>query len=222
MNQTIPKSDDPITVTYKNQSDQIIKNLKKRNMNGIYCENSAIAVATICQMIPKGAIVALGGSETILESGLVNNLRKLDINLLDRYQEGITPEEVNEMRKKGLMADIFIASSNAITKEGKLVNMDGMGNRVASMIYGPEKVILMVGMNKVVSTVDDAISRIKTIAAPMDSLRVNKETPCSKLGFCNDPHCHAPNRICSQLVVIESNLIKDRITVGLVGETLGY
>ena len=121
-----------------------------------------------------------------------------------------------------MLADILISGCNAITRDGKLVNMDGIGNRVAGMIYGPDKVIIMVGMNKVVSTVEDAISRIKTTAAPMDSIRVNKNTPCSKLGFCNDPHCHAPNRICSQLVIIESNLINDRMTVVLVGETLGY
>jgi hypothetical protein len=134
----------------------------------------------------------------------------------------VTKEEVDAMRREGLFSDIYIAGCNAITSDGKIVNQDGIGNRVAAMIYGPHKVILMAGMNKVVKTVEDAIVRIKTIAGPMDSIRVKKDTPCSKLGFCNDQHCHPPHRICSQLVIIESSWIPERITVVLVGEDLGY
>jgi len=209
-------------MTYKNQAEQIIKNLKKRNMNGHYCETSQEAVKAICRMIPEDALVGLGGSMTIIETGLVDDLRKMNIRLLDRYREDVTPEQVNDMRMEGLHSDIYIASSNAITSDGKLVNEDGVGNRVAAMIYGPEKVILMVGMNKAVNTLEDAITRIKNTAAPINAVRVQKDTPCSKLGFCNDPHCHPPHRICSQLVIIESNPEPDRITVILVGEELGY
>jgi hypothetical protein len=126
------------------------------------------------------------------------------------------------MRREGLLSDVYIASSNAVTADGKLVNQDGVGNRVAAMIYGPKKVILLVGMNKVVRTVEDAVARIKTVAGPMDAIRVEKNTPCSKLGFCTDPNCYPPNRICSQLVIIESSLFPERITVVLVGEELGY
>jgi len=213
---------DPKKMTYKNQAEQIIKNLKKRNMNGHYCETSQEAVKAICRMIPEDALVGLGGSMTIIETGLVDDLRKMNIRLLDRYREDVTPEQVNDMRMEGLHSDIYIASSNAITSDGKLVNEDGVGNRVAAMIYGPEKVILMVGMNKAVNTLEDAITRIKNTAAPINAVRVQKDTPCSKLGFCNDPHCHPPHRICSQLVIIESNPEPDRITVILVGEELGY
>ena len=213
---------DPRKATYKNQAEQIIKSLKKRNMNGLYCDNSQEAVEAICGMIPEGALVGLGGSETVIESGLVEALRKMNIRLLDRYREDVTPERVNEMRMEGLLSDIYITSSNAITSDGKLVNMDGTGNRVAAMIYGPKKVIFMVGMNKAVISLEDAITRIKTIAGPMNSIRVNMDTPCSKLGFCADPHCHPPNRICSQLVILEANLIPDRINVVLVGEDLGF
>lgn len=213
---------DPRKTTYKNQAEQIIKSLKKRNMNGVYFTNSQEAVEAICGMIEENALVGLGGSETIIESGLVDALRKMNIRLLDRYKEGVTPERVAEMRREGLLSDVYITSSNAITSDGKIVNMDGTGNRVAAMIYGPKKVIFMVGMNKAVISLEDAISRIKTIAGPMNSIRVNKNTPCSKLGFCADPHCHPPNRICSQLVILEANLIPDRINVVLVGEELGY
>jgi hypothetical protein len=208
--------------TYQNQSEQIIKALKKRNMNGIYFDTNEEAVEAICGMIPDGSLVGLGGSKTIIETGLVKALRKKNIRLLDRYKEGLTKEEVDAMRREGLLSDVYIASSNAITSDGKIVNQDGIGNRVAAMIYGPHKVILMLGMNKVARAVDDAILRIKTIAAPMDAIHIGKDTPCSKLGFCNDPHCRPPNRICSQLVIIESSMIPDRITVVLVGGELGY
>lgn len=213
---------DPRKATYKNQAEQIIKNLKKRNMNGFYFENNQEAVEAICGMIPEDALVGLGGSETIIESGLIDALRKMKIRLLDRYKEGVSPERVAEMRQEGLLSDVYITSSNAISSDGKIVNMDGTGNRVAAMIYGPKKVIFMVGMNKAVISLEDAITRIKTIAGPMNSIRVNMNTPCSKLGFCADPHCHPPNRICSQLVILEANLVPDRINVVLVGEELGY
>ena len=208
--------------TYQNQAHQIIKSMKKRNINAMYFENSGEAVRSICRMIPDNALVGLGGSETIIETGLVDALRKMNIRLLDRYREGVTTEEVNKMRREGLLSDVYIASSNAVTADGKIVNQDGIGNRVAAMVYGPQKVILMVGMNKVVTSLEDAISRIKTVAGPMDAIRVGKDTPCAKIGFCKDPHCHPPHRICSQLVIIESSMIPDRLTVVLIGEELGY
>lgn len=209
-------------MTYRNQAERIIRHLRKRGMEGMYFDRGEDAVDAIRKMIPDGCLVGLGGSETIIETGLVDALRKMDIRLLDRYAEGVTPEEVNLMRREGLLSDVFIASSNAITADGKIVNQDGIGNRVAAMVYGPHKVILMVGMNKVVRSVEEAVARIKTVAAPMDAIRVNKATPCSKLGFCDDAHCLPPNRICGQLVVIESTLTPDRITIVLVGEELGY
>lgn len=212
----------PKGIIFHRKAERVISNLKKRRIEGIYCANSRLAVSEICTRIPERSLVALAGSETILESGLVDALRKLNINLLDRYRAGVTKNKVDEMRLKGLNADIYIASSNAVTADGKLVNMDGIGNRVAGMIFGPKKVILMVGMNKVVNNVEEAIARIKMVAAPMNSIRSGKKTPCARLGFCNDPYCSPPNRICSQLVIIESNMIPDRITVVLVGEDLGY
>jgi hypothetical protein len=191
-------------------------------MTGIYFDCRRDAVDAICKMIPDGALVGLGGSETILETGLVEALRRMNIRLLDRYKDGVTKDEVKAMRREGLLSDVYIASSNAITLDGKIVNQDGIGNRVAAMIYGPHKVILMVGMNKVVKTVEDAIARIKTVAGPMDSIRVSVDTPCSKSGICNEQHCLPPHRICSQLVIIESSMTPARITVVLVGEDLGY
>jgi hypothetical protein len=207
---------------FRTQAEEIIKNLKRRNMEGTYFEKAEQAVASILNLVPDGSLVGLGGSESIVESGLVDALRKKDIRLLDRYKEGVTEEEVWEMRKRGRLADIYIASSNAITLDGKLVNMDGIGNRVAAMIFGPDKVILLVGMNKVVKTVEEAVARIKNHVAPRNSIRVNIATPCFKKGFCQEPHCAPPHRICSQLVVTESSMLPDRIKLFLVGEKLGY
>ena len=207
---------------YREKAQKVIANLKKRNMDGIYCESSEQAVAEILKLIPNGSLVGLGGSESIIEAGLVDALRNMDIQLLDRYKDGVTKEEINEMRRQGLLSDVYIASSNAVTVDGKLVNIDGKGNRVAAMIFGPSKVILLVGMNKVVRTLDDALSRIKNHAAPLNSVRVNVQTPCFHQGYCNDPHCHPPNRICSQIVIHENSMDIDRIVVVLVGEELGY
>ncbi|MBU4268756.1 MAG: lactate utilization protein [Acidobacteria bacterium] len=208
--------------SHKLQAQQLIQNFKKRGFEGIYCDSSAQAVQEICRLIPAGSLVGLGGSETILESGLIDALRRMDIRLLDRYKEGVSKEAVDEMRRQGLQADIFICSSNAISADGKLVNIDGTGNRVAALIYGPEKVIVMAGMNKVASDVQAAIVRVKNQAAPPNSLRVGVSTPCSLKGFCQDPNCQPPNRICCQLVISEASMTPGRITVVMVGETLGY
>jgi len=207
---------------FRSRAREIIKNLKKRNMDGAYFEKTEQAVASILMEIPDGVLVGLGGSESIIESGLVDALRKRSIRLLDRYKEGVSKEEVWEMRREGLSADIYVSSSNAVTMDGKIVNMDGIGNRAAAMIFGPGKVILLVGMNKVVKTVEDAVARIKNYVAPRNAIRVNIDTPCSKKGFCQEPHCHPPHRICSQLVILESSMFPARIKLFLVGEELGY
>jgi L-lactate utilization protein LutB len=207
---------------YRLQAGPLCKNLEKRGMEGVFCETSAEAVATVCRMVPAGALVGLGGSETVLETGLVDALRKLDIRLLDRYKEGIAKDAIDDMRRRGLLADMFICSSNAITLDGKLVNIDGTGNRVAALIYGPKKVIVIAGMNKVAPDLETAVARVRNTAAPANSLRVGADTPCAHTGFCRDPHCHPPHRICCQLVVTEASMTPGRVTVILVGESLGY
>ena len=216
------QSQGPKQAIFRKQAEQIISNLKRQGMDGLYFDDPAPAVEAVCAMIPDDSVVGLGGSVTVIQTGLIDALRKQDIRLLDRFREGVTVEEVDVMRHESLGADIFIASSNAITLDGKLVNMDGMGNRVAAMIYGPKKVILMMGMNKVVPNVMEAISRIKTTAAPMNAVRVNKQTPCFVTGACHDPKCTPPNRICGQLVIIESSMVPERITVGRIGEEYGF
>ncbi|NQV03007.1 MAG: LUD domain-containing protein, partial [Bacteroidia bacterium] len=125
------KSENLKKITYRKQAEYIIKNLRKRNMDGLYFDEAREAVEAICSMIPPESLVGLGGSVTIMETGLVEALRTMEIRLLDRYKEGVTKEEVNAMRSEGLLSDVFIASTNAITLDGRLINQDGLGNRVA-------------------------------------------------------------------------------------------
>jgi hypothetical protein len=212
----------PREIISRKKAEHVIENLKKRNINGIYCRSTNDAVAEICRMIPEGASVALGGSVTIMQSGLLDALRGMNIELLDRYRPGITNDEVEAIMARGMTADVLLMSCNAVTSDGKLVNEDGRGNRVAGLIFGPKKVILMVGVNKIVRTVEDGITRIKDVAAPLNCIRLGLDTPCTRTGFCDDDNCHAPARVCSQITIIESNRVKDRLTVVLVGEELGY
>ncbi len=215
-------TESPFSPIYRKRALFVNANFKKRGFSGIYCENSKEAVKKICDMIPDGSLVALGGSMSVIDSGLIDGLREKNIELLDRYKEGVTKEETDKMREKGMQADVLIASCNAITFDGLLVNEDGFGNRVAGMIYGPKKVILIAGMNKIVQDEEAAVSRIKNHVAPVNCIRLGRKTPCAETGFCDDSECFLPERICGQLVFIESNPVPGRMNIVLVGEELGY
>lgn len=212
----------PREIIFRKKAETAIESLKKRNINARYCPTATEAVEEICRAIPERSTVALGGSVTVMQSGLLDALRTMNIELLDRYRPGITKEEVEAAMIRGATADVLVMSCNAVTADGKLVNEDGYGNRVAGLVFGPKKVILMVGVNKIVRTLEDAMTRIKEIAAPLNCLRLGYDTPCSRTGFCDDGNCHPPARVCSQISIIESNPVKDRLTVVFVGEELGY
>lgn len=219
LNQIVTK---PREVIFQKKAEHVIENLRKRNINAIYCPGTKEAVAEISRLIPERSTVALGGSVTVMQSGLLDALRKMNVELLDRYRPGITNEEVETVLARGTTADVLLMSCNAVTADGKLVNEDGRGNRVAGLIFGPKKVIMMVGVNKIVRTVEDGITRIREIAAPLNCMRLGLDTPCSRTGFCDDANCHPPGRVCSQISIIESNRVMDRLTVVFVGEELGY
>jgi len=204
------------------QAATLIKNLGKRGIEGVFVETAAEAAEEICAAIPAGAVVGLGGSETLIESGLLDALRRLDIRLLDRYREGVGKAEVDEMRRQGMLCDVYIMSSNAGTADGRLVNIDGTGNRVAALAFGPKRVIVLAGMNKVAPDLEAAIGRARHVAAAANSLRVGADTPCSHTGFCQAPHCRPPRRICCQLVITEACMTPGRIRVVLVNQDLGY
>jgi len=200
---------------------EIIKNLKKRRMDGSYAATAAQAKDEIVAMIPDKATVFRCGSMTAVGMGLWEAAARLPgVELIDPYLPGLAPEEGLALRRRGLTADVMIASSNAVTLDGKLVNLDGMGNRVAAMTFGPQKVILAVGMNKVAPDLESAMARVKQYAAPVNAIRLGLDTPCAKTGLCND--CKAPQRICNMWSIIEGHMIQNRIHVKLIGENLGY
>jgi len=199
----------------------IIEHLRKRRMEGSFAATADQAREEILGMIPKGAVVFRCGSMTAAGMGLWEAIAGLPgVKLIDPYQAQLSKEEGLELRRQGLTADVMVASTNAITLDGKLVNLDGMGNRVAAMAFGPKKVILVVGMNKVAPDLDSAMARVKNYAAPVNAIRVGVSTPCVETGLCSD--CRSPQRICNMWSIIEGHMIKDRIHVKLVGETLGY
>ena len=210
----------PMQDFYHQQATTIIKHLKQRNMDGYYCDNKADAVKLALSFITPGETVSFGGSMSLSDSGLLEKLKtKKNIELLDR-STAQTPDEVRSIYLKALASDTYLMSSNAITLDGHLVNIDGNGNRVAALIYGPKQVILLVGMNKVTPTLEGAQSRVQNMASPPNCVRLSRNTPCAKTGQCHD--CQSEDCICSNIVITRRSHTKGRIKVILVGEVLGY
>ena len=202
-------------------ADHLIKNLTKRRMAASYAPTAAQARDEIIAMIPAGATVSRCGSMSLVEMGLWEELaKKHGVKVIDPFTPGLTPEESYARLRQGLLADYMITSSNALTMDGKLVNLDATGNRVAAMCFGPEKVILVVGLNKVAPDLDSAMARVKHYAAPINAIRLNRETPCAETGQCLD--CRSPARLCNMWSIIEGHRFENRLHVKLVGEDLGY
>lgn len=210
----------PKKTYYETTAHTIIQNLKKRQIEGHYCDSSDEAAALACSFLSPGFTVSFGGSMTLEETGLLPLLRqKEDIRLLDRAA-ATSPEEVQKIYTQTFTADAYFMSTNAITLEGELVNIDGNGNRVAALIWGPKQAIILAGMNKVCASLEDAYRRVKNIAAPPNCIRLNRQTPCAAVGSCGD--CYSPDCICSQTVITRRSGIPGRIKVILIGEVLGY
>ena len=204
---------------YKKQATSIINKLKARKMEGYYCENVAEAKEKLKELLgDKSLSVAYGGSMTIDDNGFKDVVHDAGHYLVVR-EEYKTEEEIKELNAKTINADVFLMSTNAITLDGELVNIDGRGNRLAFLMYGPKSVIVIAGMNKVVTNVEDGLARIRNFAAPPNTVRLNRDTPCAKTGQCG--HC-LENSICCQLLVTRDSTIPKRIKVILVGEELGY
>lgn len=210
----------PKKIFYKTQAEEIIKKLAMRNMNGYYCESADEAKKLVMDMIAEGASVAWGGSETIKETGIIDAVKAKDSIKVIAREEYVTDEQKRTL--KGLIAtcDYFLMSSNAITLDGELVNIDGAGSRLSYLIYGPEKVIIVAGMNKIAADVKEALSRVRNIASPPNAIRLGCNTPCAKTGKCMD--CLSEDCICCQVVVTRKSRLSDRIHVILLGEELGY
>lgn len=204
---------------YKNLANTVLKGFKKRFIEGYYCDSVDAARELALSLVPNESSVSFGGSVTLDETGVLDALRnRQDITLFDRAT-ATSPEENKKIMHDALSCDYYFMSSNAITHDGELVNIDGNGNRVAALIYGPENVVIIAGMNKVVKNVDEGISRTRNIAAPPNCVRLNKNTPCAVNGVCGN--CLS-NTICDQIVITRASRVPNRIKVILVGEELGF
>lgn len=194
--------------------------LRKNNFEAQCVDNKEEALELVEELLEDGASVTLGGSMTAFEVGVVELLSSGKYDYYDRYAKGLTTEERTEIYTRAFSCDYFICSSNAITENGELYNVDGNANRVAAMLYGPKNVIVIAGYNKIVKDIEAADERVRETAAPANAIRLGRNTPCVKTGRCMD--CKSDDRICANKVVFSRQMTKGRIKVILVGEELGY
>ena len=197
-----------------------IEKLEAHGFRAIYVRTKEEAVQEIWKHVTPKQRIGVGGSLTIRELGILDRLEAQGCTVYDHWKPGLSKETILGIRKSQMTSDLFLSSVNAITLNGELINIDGVGNRVNSTIFGPEKVILVVGYNKIVEDVQEGIKRIKDVAAPMNAKRLNVDVPCVKLGKCVD--CNSPNRVCRVIVIHERKPVLTDILVVLVGEELGY
>ena len=197
-----------------------IKALEKNNMNGYMVASNVDLISKIEELISPKSKVSCGGSMTLFETGVIDHLKSGRYEFLDRYKEGLTQDEIKEIFRQSFLSDAYVTSTNAITENGEIYNVDGNGNRVAAMLYGPDKVIIVAGVNKIVPNVEEAIIRTKEYASPINAKRLNKETPCTKIGRCVE--CNSDNRICNEYTLIKRQIDKNRIHVIFLNDNLGY
>lgn len=204
----------------KTLGEKVVKALQKNFFNAIYLNKAEEAAKYILDNIKEGYKVGLGGSDTIKSLNIQEKIEALGSEILDHNKEGLSPEEKLNIRREQLLSDVFLCSSNAVTLNGELVNVDGTGNRVAAMTFGPKKVIVVVGINKICKDEEAAFDRIKMYAAPLNTKRLGLDTPCTLTGLCMD--CKNENRICKIYSVLKKKPHLTDITVLVVGESLGY
>lgn len=220
-----------MTDELKARIEKTIANLKLNKMEAYFCETSEEARELVKTLINKGDTISNGGSVTLKQTGIYDIISSSDYNYLDRSREGITREEVEEVYRKTFCADAFFTGTNAVTENGELYNVDGNSNRVAAILYGPKSVVVICGVNKLVKNIDEAIYRVKTKAAPPNTIRLGNDTYCAKKGQCvslnkENPElcegCRGDGRICCNYVVCAQQRHVNRIKVIIVNEELGY
>lgn len=208
----------PMEAYYAKRGEILVKNLQSRHFEAYYCPTREAALQKALELIPQGATVSWGGSLTANQIGLCEAVRNGDYHAIDRYAAA-TPEEMEQLTREGMLSDVFITGANALSMDGQMVNIDGTGNRVGAMIYGPKSVIVVAGMNKVEDTLEAAFVRARTVAAPINKQRFSNETPCGVTGVCGD--CKAEGCICNQIVITRHCRPVGRIKFILIGEALG-
>jgi len=202
-----------------------LKKALEGNNFGVYIAEDAPRAEKIVldEIIPQTGAKSIcwGGSMTVVASGLYHTLKDSpDFKNIDTYDKTISMEESMERRRQGMMVDLFITGTNAITEAGQLVNLDMLGNRVASLTFGPKHVVVLAGINKIVPDLEDAMFRVKNIAAPINAARLDKKTPCVKTSFCEE--CKSPDRICNTWTVTEKSFPKERVKIILIKQHLGF
>ena len=204
---------------FEKRGQILVKNLRNRHFDAWYCDTKEDALAKVLELIPEGAKIGWGGVLSAQQIGLFDALRSGNYDLLDR-DLCKTQEEREQMMKDALFADVFLTGANGLSLDGQMVNIDGTGNRVGAIIYGPKKVIVIAGMNKVCDTMEEAVKRAREVAAPLNMMRFMKDTPCAATGKCGD--CKAEGCICNQIVITRHCRPIGRIKFILVGEELGF
>ncbi len=204
---------------YEKRAEVLVQNMTKRGFEAYYCEDRQQALKKALELIPEGATVGWGGAYSATQIGLLEALELGSYHTLNRDKAAGMDERL-QMQRRCFDADVFLTGANALSLTGEMVNIDGTGNRVGMIVYGPKNVLVIAGMNKVVSTLEDAVHRARTVAAPMNAQRFGLSTPCSVTGACGD--CKGECSICNQLLVTRNSRPVGRIKVILVGEDLGY
>ncbi len=209
---------DPKQLCYEKRGEILVKNLRSRHFEAYYCSDKASALEKALELIPKGASVGWGGAMSCGQIGLLDALRQGEYQAFDR-DRAATLEEKDQVVRNCMNADYFLTGANGLSLDGQMVNIDGSGNRVAAVIYGPKKVLVVAGMNKVMDTVEAAVQRARTIAAPMNQQRFLLNNPCTVTGVCGD--CKSETCICNQIVITRHCRPAGRIQFIIVGEDLG-
>lgn len=215
----------------KARIDKTMENLRRNRMEPYFCETKEEACEIVKTLIKKGDVISSGGSQTLKETGVYDIITSSDYNYLDRTIPGLTREEIEEVYQKTFSADAYFTSTNALTENGELYNVDGNSNRVSAILYGPKSVIVVCGINKLVKNIEEAVTRVKTIAAPKNTVRLECDTYCAKTGKCVSLNkedselcegCHSDGRVCCNYVVCAQQRHINRIKVIIIGEEYGY
>ena len=200
---------------YRKRGNILVRNLQKRHFEAYYCETASDALDKALELIPKGASVGWGGAMSAQQIGLIDAVKTPQYRAIDRA----TASDREQAMKDSIFADVFLSGANALSLDGQMVNIDGTGNRVSAIVYGPKSVLIIAGMNKVMDTLDDAMVRARTISAPLNKQRFDLQTPCEVTGTCAD--CKSEGCICNQILVTRHCRPAGRIKFILVGEDLG-
>jgi L-lactate utilization protein LutB len=215
--------DKPVKNYWQKRLSEVKKALEDNNFEVFVADNAADASKIVQEeILPRtGAkTVSWGGSMTFMATGLYNSIKdNPNLEILDTFNKSLSGEETIELRRRSLLVDLFVTGTNAITEMGQLVNLDMIGNRIGGITFGPKHVIILVGRNKIVSDLEDAMYRIKNYVAPTNSMRLDKKTPCVKTSHCEE--CKSPDRICNTWTITEKSYPKGRVKVVLINEDLG-